>query len=865
MENQKGNKTGLRYIEEELMSMNNNALQEEKDNVQRHYRYFQDKLDYLKAHVPFPDVHEDDKAIDYDDMINLNSMKRRNRENMEEQQKYLPFCTTGKLCCGHVKRGESDFFITQGKGLRSITLTDDRRNIMLIHTEDRRYQNILKQWRHPGDDQDVDYSRVIRMQNKEVQEVEVLLDRTNDTTIDVTDSFLKQALVRNKNNANITSIIETIQQQQDDIRLMPADASFVVQGCAGSGKTMILLHRLRYLLFNQEIKISEYVLLVPSNQFKEFIRDLAEEFEIYHRNIMPYTEYYQFALGQKAKHGEKNELLLPESMLSDVYSKEFIQTCYKNALNTVHNQNQDLLDYLEECLSGKLEEYSEALEEEITITQNHAIKDILDLIEPFAEYMQNNDLSSLEKVVAIRKEISQFIKVQEKLLEQKKSIRVEPVSESDERITNDSRVQSLENNLSREKQAYAKATIFSRGAHKRKVEQLSIQLDALKKELAQNLQRIAFREAYDGLEESPVFSVVSLIELENIYEKIGEIYSGSIQKIRKNREKLKNVEEEHIPQFLIKASNGFTELYDLMTMFDSVKDLYVQDVNSISAYLPEYIQRCSTCLGKINELLSEDVYRNTEKEKAPLFSLYSEHEIQNQFCGMLMIEANKIIIEKYQQVLDDSYKYYWYLMLYFTYLSKEVKGKLPHYIYIDESQDLSVSELELINKIHTAVGENGETDPPVINLFGDVNQTITDHGIKSWDEINFISSVFRLTENFRNTNQIVEYCNTKLLMLMKKVGVDMDKVEEYYELEEYIDNNRTLTPVYIVKDEKMRTKLQDKLSDSYEVSNTTVYTVKEVKGLEFKNVTVVMEGMTRNERYIAYTRALTGLSVVKEI
>ena len=39
-------------------------------------------------------------------------------------------------------------------------------------------------------------------------------------------------------------------------------------------------------------------------------------------------------------------------------------------------------------------------------------------------------------------------------------------------------------------------------------------------------------------------------------------------------------------------------------------------------------------------------------------------------------------------------------------------------------------------------------------------------------------------------------------------------------------------------------------------------TVKTVKGLEFKEVFVLTRGMTNNEKYISYTRALAKLNVI---
>ena len=44
-----------------------------------------------------------------------------------------------------------------------------------------------------------------------------------------------------------------------------------------------------------------------------------------------------------------------------------------------------------------------------------------------------------------------------------------------------------------------------------------------------------------------------------------------------------------------------------------------------------------------------------------------------------------------------------------------------------------------------------------------------------------------------------------------------------------------------------------------------IYTVKEVKGLEFKEIYVFDRDMTDNEQYIAYTRALVKLNIIKTL
>ena len=57
------------------------------------------------------------------------------------------------------------------------------------------------------------------------------------------DPFLKEILSSRKEKQEICDIIETIQEKQYEIITAPEEAEFIVQGVAGSGKTMILLHR----------------------------------------------------------------------------------------------------------------------------------------------------------------------------------------------------------------------------------------------------------------------------------------------------------------------------------------------------------------------------------------------------------------------------------------------------------------------------------------------------------------------------------------------------------------------------------------------------------------------------------------------
>lgn len=188
---------------------------------------------------------------------------------------------------------------------------------------------------------------------------------------------------------------------------------------------------------------------------------------------------------------------------------------------------------------------------------------------------------------------------------------------------------------------------------------------------------------------------------------------------------------------------------------------------------------------------------------------------------------------------------------------------------MDEAQDLSESELELIIKINSYTEEKGECSiyhTPVVNLFGDVNQTITGHGINSWDLKTLKHNDYELNENFRNPNEIVDYCNEQLLFKMQKVGVSTEPVAEYISLSDAMSSSKTIfdSPVIIVKDEYAKKDVIAEL-ECTEIKDYKVYTVLEVKGLEFKEVFVFDRGMTDNEKYISYTRPLSKLTVIKTL
>ena len=95
------------------------------------------------------------------------------------------------------------------------------------------------------------------------------------------DPFLQKILAEKRGEENISNIIRSIQKNQNDIIDFDFDKSFIVQGCAGSGKTMILLHRLANLKYNRpDLKWNQVKIITPNSLFNTYIDALSENLGI---------------------------------------------------------------------------------------------------------------------------------------------------------------------------------------------------------------------------------------------------------------------------------------------------------------------------------------------------------------------------------------------------------------------------------------------------------------------------------------------------------------------------------------------------------------------------------------------------------
>ena len=659
----------LSDLEKEIKLIDDDAYNEEKKNAVDNYAFLDNELSNLENCKPYPSTPKfksvlDDKLIDYREERNKLT---KHIEKIENIKKYVE---NGSLYIGHIhitSRNHDVYFTDSDLGSYKF---GDKKYLINVHSAEPKQKELIKLWREPKPNADILFSRSIEMENRNINLVEIIMDKRSLYFTEIQDNHLRRALLRNKNKIGINKIINTIQAKQDEIRTLAPKSPIIVQGCAGSGKTMILLYRIKYLLFNHMVSPNEYVLLLPSIHFKYFISDFLSDYHIPDNNVFTYYEYYQHFQGKKIKQKEENELVFSNEYLNVIYSENFFKEIYIDFSTFFHKQ----------------------------------VKSLINLLSIKYQNMKNNKTQNLDIFIEWYKEIEIIISNNSKNLT--------PISNT-------------------------------------------------------------------------------LIEC---YKKVSELLkmlSNSISEEENNI--MKN--ECH---FLLKSSE----------------------------------KTFSTSL------------------KKQLFKIVKEK-----------------IKKRFNININPKYKHYWYLSLYCYYLIEpdiNIKSKV-NFLIIDEAQDLSKSEIELLNKINTLQLTEKRKSEPLFNFFGDINQSISEHCLKDWNEISFAKNnyhLYKLNENFRNTNQIVQLCNKTFSFKMQEVGIDMENVDYYNTVEDITYNHNS--KIFIIKDEYSKIDLQYELKKT-KIDKYEIYTVKEVKGLEFKEIYVIDTDMTENERYVSYTRALQKLNIIKSL
>ena len=588
----------------------------------------------------------------------------------------------------------------------------------------------------------------------------------------VLDPYLREIIRARKDEESVRDIIETIQEKQFDLITRPERENFVLQGCAGSGKTMVLLHRLSYLMYNnEELRPRDVLVITPSRSFNAFIDELAQVLELEKVRTVTLQDYYlQLLAGagvdvaDRLNGGKENE-----EYLAYLYSEAF-PADLKRTLEKVYDGIYGLFAS-EECrdFSERILEDCRAQTEAYTRIKNASVRlrravlgEIKEDAEgnprytrPFRDFM--NDVMQIEDFLRMG------------------------VGEGAQKT---------------QAYFYRQLSLFYRSAARvagryeevvaQSLEAVAAFKDTLGKEI-RDLQR--YRVRVGGKEEY--------------------VYAD---RIRAREELLK--ESEGVAAdvaFIGERCGAFIEFFRVLQGERELAEL----------------GRCDSALG-----LARFFYHRTIKKTKQQYGMTEK--------GLYASDVYALLC-----VLDG--------------LGQEL---YPHFslVFVDEGQDLSPCEYALLRRVNAGAA---------FNVYGDLQQNVTPwRGVDDWAKALPGAPVYRLDQNYRNTNQIVEFVRGYIDADMRAIGFDGAPVARIgvRDIGAFLKDKKGIRAVIAAEKEipMLKRSAYNVLSETGELSKKKInlLTVYESKGLEFAAVAVYDEGMSGNERYIAFTRALDFLAVV---
>ena len=160
----------------------------------------------------------------------------------------------------------------------------------LTYLKDDDYGNIIYDWRSPICSLFYDFEvgpcayaapggpvkgNLIRKRQYKIENRKLLSAFDNSMNID--DDLLQEVLATDSND-KMKNIVNTIQQEQNNVIRNVRDKTLIVSGIAGSGKTSVALHRIAFLLYKIKNLTSSDVLIFSPNQiFTEYISNVLPE------------------------------------------------------------------------------------------------------------------------------------------------------------------------------------------------------------------------------------------------------------------------------------------------------------------------------------------------------------------------------------------------------------------------------------------------------------------------------------------------------------------------------------------------------------------------------------------------------------
>ena len=245
--------------------------------------------------------------------------------------------------------------------------------ISLTYLKDDNFNNILYDWRSPICSLFYDYEvgpcsyiapggeykgELKRKRQYKIENGKLL--GIFDNSLNINDEVLQDVLAHESSD-KMKNVVNTIQQEQNQVIRNLEDHNLIVQGIAGSGKTTVALHRIAFLLYRLKNLSSNNILIFSPNPiFTEYISDvlpslgedntLQTTFNDYlsfsiteYKEVEPFTDFvaryytYEVPNVELIKYKQSDEIIQDfDKYLEDYISNaKFIESFYEDEINYV--------------------------------------------------------------------------------------------------------------------------------------------------------------------------------------------------------------------------------------------------------------------------------------------------------------------------------------------------------------------------------------------------------------------------------------------------------------------------------------------------------------------------------------------------
>lgn len=762
--------------EKEQYRLEEEHLQELLYRLKKYFIY-RLKLKITKARTEIESCKQEELTAEiFQKIVQLQGQINENTRKIEEFKSYFTEPYFARMDVQEEQEGYSQYYIGK-KGNFVLEIIDWRAPLARKYYQKSQIHFQINQYKY-----DLILRRAIRIQQgKLIDFKNEYLNVQNYLTTEeiagrdekiILDPFLKEILKKRKDCPQLSDIIQTIQEKQYQLISLPERENFIVQGCAGSGKTMVLLHRLSYLLYNNEhLNPKDILVITPSKSFNNFIEELAQVLQLEQVKTITLENYFlkllknvNVDIAQKIDR----KIIVPQEYLQEIYSEKFYKMLEEQLYKIFKDMKENFIGsetvpYLQkqlQVLGVVLKHYVQIKNANIRI-RRAVMGEIREKHE--GGFWFTKDFRSIMNAVIL---VEEFFKID-----------------------------FTEEKFKRQSIFYNRLLEFYQAG-----------------KLIKNKGQQALQDAIKEVKSLFAQLEKEIIDLKRYKVKRGDAFVESYQD-RIARRKVLLEECQQILQILQEMEEGLTSFIEIF----------------------EILQGNST-LKKIGNA-------TTHSQLARYF--YKE---------FIRPIKDKYRLPRGVLIASDCY----IITLILTLLGKELTPKYS-LVFVDEGQDISVGEYQLLKAINAYAA---------FNIYGDLQQNITPvRGLKNWQILDNIA-IYELNQNYRNTIQIVDYVQKKLNIQMHPValnGVEVKHIqlqESTHFLEKYGGSKA------IIVHEKVYTKYKHKkyntMQKTEQISRNKInyLTVYESKGLEFNSVVVIDEGMTEHERYIAYTRALKSLAIV---